>query len=135
MAFTDSPIIDQYARNSEKSERRVRDFINQETGFICRQEVPDKGCDFDVELILNGKECSSWKFPIQLKSVEKLQLVEDQPFIALSFETSRLDYLMRRIHAMGIIIFYSVEEDRCFYDFVDKIYTRLMEERESEDWK
>lgn len=135
MAFDDNPVIDQYAKNEEKSEWRIREFLNQETGFICRREVPDKGCDLDVELILEGEKSSSWKFPIQLKSIEKLKRVNKGEFISLSFETSRLGYLMRRIPAMGLVVFYSVEEDKCFYEYADKIYGRLMEERESDKWK
>jgi hypothetical protein len=135
MAFLDSPIIDPSSRNSEKSELKLRHFLNQESGFICRSEVPDKGCDFDVELILENKNSSSWKFPIQLKSVEKLTLVNKGEFISYSFETSRLGYLMRRIPTMGIVVLYSLEQDKCFYEYADKLFGRLMEERESDDWK
>jgi len=135
MAFWDNPIIDQYARNEEKSEWRLREFLNQETGFICRREVPDKGCDLDVELVLDSGKSSSWKFPVQLKSIENLHLIKEDQFISLSFDTSRLGYLMRRIPAMGLVVLYSVKDDQCFYEYVDKIYSRLMEERESEEWK
>jgi hypothetical protein len=135
MSYFDSPIIDPSSRNSERSERRVRDFLNQDAGFILRPEVPDKGCDFDAELILDQRKASSWKFAIQLKSIEQLQLVHEGKYISFSFETSRLGYLMRRIPAMGIVILYSVEEHKCFYEYVDVIYTRLMEERESDEWK
>lgn len=135
MSYFDSPIIDASSRNSDRSERRVRDFLNQDTGFILRAEVPDKGCDFDAELILDQRKASSWKFAIQLKTIEQLQLVHEGQYISFSFETSRLGYLMRRIPAMGIVILYSVEEHKCFYEYVDVIYNRLMEERESDDWK
>ena len=135
MAFFVNPIIDQYSNNEEKSELRLRVYLRQETGFICRKEVPDKGCDLDVELILGENQSSNWKFPIQLKSIEALNLVSNGQFISLPFETSRLGYLMRRIPAMGLVVFYSVKENRCFYEFVDKIYSALMEERGSDDWK
>ena len=135
MAFLDSPIIDTSSRNSERSELSLRQFLNQDASFICRPEVPDKGCDFDVELILDGVNSSSWKFPIQLKSIETLKLVNDGNFISYSFETSRLGYLMRRIPAMGIVVLYSVERDECFYEYADKIYNRLTDERESTEWR
>lgn len=135
MAYSDNPIIDRYSNNEERSERKVREYLNQDTGFICRAEVPDKGCDLDVELILDGGKSSSWKFPIQLKSIEKLDLVNNKQFISLPFETSRLGYLMRRIPSMGVIIFYSVKENKCFYEFADKIYSALTEDRGSEEWK
>ncbi len=135
MAFNENPYIDQYSKNSERSERRLRDFLNQDSGFICRPDVPDKGCDFDAEIILNATESSNWRFPIQLKSVEKMDLVENEKFISYSLKTSRLGYLMRRLPCMGVVIIYSLEEDNCFYDYADEIYVRLMMERGSDDWK
>ncbi len=135
MAFSDTPIIDQSSKHSERSERRMRDFLNQENGFICRTEVPDKGCDFYVELILDSIKSSSWNFAIQLKSIENPELVDNDQFISLSIETSRLGYLMRRIPAMGLIIFYSVEHDISYYEYVDQVYERLTEDRQSDNWK
>jgi hypothetical protein len=134
MSFNGSPQIDPASKYSEKSGRRMNDILNQESGFICRAEIPDKGCDFNVELILEDSNSSSWTFPIQLKSIQKLNILTNEPLISLPFETSRLGYLMKRIPAMGLIVFYSVEEDKCFYDFADKIYDRLIEERGSVDW-
>jgi hypothetical protein len=84
MAFKDNPIIDQSARNSNNSERTLNNFLNLETGFICRPDVPDKGCDFDAELILSNKESSNWRFPIQLKSIEILTLIENEKYISYS---------------------------------------------------
>lgn len=108
MAFSDNPIIDQYSRNSEESELNLRKFLNQNSGFICRPDVPDMGCDFDVELIKGGS--SNWRFPIQLKSIEAPEIINDGKFISYSFKTSRLGYLMRRIPAMGMVVLYSVEQ-------------------------
>jgi hypothetical protein len=135
MAFSDFPTIDRPSIYSEKSERKVREFLNQETGFICRNEFPDKGCDLDVELILEGSKSSSWNFPIQIKSVEKLNLLHNDEFISLVFETSRLGYLMRRLPSMGIIIVYSIQKDKCYFEYADKVHNSLMQERESEEWK
>src|SRR5690606_38606126 len=92
-------------------------------------------CDFDVELILQHENASSWKFPIQLKSVQTITLVNKDEFISYSFETSRLGYLMRRIPSMGIVVLYSIEQNECFYEYADKVYSRLMEERDSDEWK
>lgn len=135
MSFHKNPIIDTASRTSERSERHLKGILNQDSGFICREEVPDKGCDFEVELILDKTGASNWKFAIQLKSVEKMALIEDNTSISYSFSTSRLGYLLRRVPAYGVIVLYSVEEDKCFYEFVDKIYQRLMEERETDSWK
>lgn len=134
MSFYDDPIIDNSSRNSERSERRMKDFLNQDSGFICRTEIPDKGCDFDAELILAGTRSSSWKFAIQLKSIEDIKVVEEGKFISYSFSTSRIGYLMRRIPAMGIVVLYSLQHDKCYYEYVDKLYNRLMEERGTDDW-
>jgi hypothetical protein len=135
MSFSDLPIIDRFSINSETSERRFKEVINLITGFQTRPEYPDKGCDLTVELVVDRKSASSWLFPVQLKSIEKLVLVHEKTMISLPFETSRLGYLMRRLPAMGLVVFYSLEEDRCFFEYADQVYDRLMEERNSHDWK
>jgi hypothetical protein len=135
MAFSDFPFIDNASLNNELSERKLKEQLNKTTGFILRPDVPDIGCDFDAELILERDKGSNWRIPIQLKSIENLTLVENNKFISYQFETSRLGYLMRRLPGMGIIVLYSVQEDKCFYDYCDKVYMRLMEDRNSDDWK
>src|SRR5438067_2156211 len=127
MAFDDLPIVDTYSINEERSNIKLLELLNQTNNFICRKDVPDKGCDFDVELIGNG--ALNWRFPVQLKSVETLKLINDNEFISYRFETSRLGYLLRRPISGGLIILYSLEKDKCFYEYADKVYTRLTEER------
>ncbi len=114
MAFTDMPAIDRSSINSETSTQRFKDIINLKSGFQVRVEWPDTGCDLNIELILDGRGASSQIFPVQLKSIEKFTLVKDKAYISYSFETSRLRYLMRRLPAMGIVVLYSVEENKCF---------------------
>jgi len=95
MAFDDLPEIDQSSKNSDLSERRFTDLLNPHTGFICRTDVPDKGCDFDVELIVEKSGASNWRFPTQLKSSEEMTIIEDGGVISYPFKTSRLGYLPR----------------------------------------
>lgn len=133
MAFEDLPKIDESSKNSETSEIKIKSFFNQQNNFICRTDIPDKGCDFDMELIIDG--ASNWRFPIQLKSIETLTLIKDNNFISYSFETSRLGYLIRRPICGGLVILYSVSEENCFYEYADIAYQRLIDERENEDWK
>lgn len=109
--------------------------MNQGTGFICRPEVPDKGCDYDVELVDLGTDVSNWRFALQLKSIENPDWVANNQYISYSFETSRLGYLIRRMPAMGIVVLYDVNTGRIYYDYVDRIYERLMEDKGSDDWK
>lgn len=135
MAFSDHPKVDRFARNSEKAERKLRSFLNENAGFICRPEEKDYGCDFNVELVLNETHASNWRFQIQLKSIEKLTLVNDKKYISYQIETSRLSYLMKGIPSRGVIVLYSLEEDKCYYEFCDKIYTTLMSDRSSAEWK
>src|SRR5580698_3371164 len=108
MAFTDMPVIDRSAIYSERSEHRFKEFVNLDSGFQVRLEWPDKGCDFNLELVLHGHGASSQVFPVQLKSIQKPTLVNDETYISFSLETSRLGYLMRRLPSMGIVVLYSV---------------------------
>lgn len=135
MAFHDKPFVDRYSTNSEESERELRKFLNQKSGFICRADVPDKGCDFDTELIVNENEASNWRFPIQLKSEETITTIEEGRFIAYSFETSRLGYLMNRLPCSGLIVLYSIRNNTCYFEYTDKVYERLLIEREGDSWK
>jgi len=83
MAFHDCPIIDPHSLNSELSEIAVKNILNQSTGFIYRPDIPDKGCDFDLELIIEGVDATNRRFGIQIKSVETLPLLSDGKIIYL----------------------------------------------------
>ncbi|MBL7684290.1 MAG: DUF4365 domain-containing protein [Flavipsychrobacter sp.] len=135
MAFNDLPIIDNPSINSEKSSIAFKILFSQSNGFISREDIPDKGCDFDVELILDGTLASNWRFAVQLKSVINPTFIQDGAFISYQFETSRLGYLINRKPAMGIIVLYSVTQEKMYYEYVDVIFNRLMEEKQNDTWK
>jgi hypothetical protein len=135
MAFRDLPIIDPPSINSERSELALLAFLNQQSGFICRPDRPDKGCDFDVELIIDGYAAANHRFGIQLKSVEQLPLLTDGITISYSFETSRLGYLLNRPVGEGLIVLYDVAGNCLYYDYAVNLYNRLMIERGSDDWQ
>ncbi|MCA6441251.1 MAG: DUF4365 domain-containing protein [Chitinophagaceae bacterium] len=134
MAFNQRPIVDGALVNSDLSIQKLKAVLSFGAGFVCREDKPDLGCDFDIELILDGK-ATDWRFPCQLKSVQSPTLISDGQFISYSFLTSRLGYLMARRPSMGIIVLYAVDADMLYYDYADKIYERLLSERDSDDWK
>jgi len=135
MAFDNLPQIDKPAINSAESIRKLMDSMNEANGFILRVEVPDKGCDYDVELIKRPANVSNWRFPLQLKSIENPKLVKDGKFISYSFETDRLGYLIRRLPAMGIVVLYDMGTQKIYFDYVNEIYNRVREEKGSDSWK
>ena len=135
MAFNELPNVDDNSKNSERSETKFKEFFSQHNNFISRTDVPDKGCDFDVEIIKNGTQSSNWRFPVQLKSIQNPQFVEGNKFISYPFETSRLNYLMQRPVSMGVLVLYLIDEDKCYFDYAEKIYERLMVDRGSDEWK
>lgn len=135
MAFHELPKIDRPAINSDQSAKDLVTVLNMGAGFILRVDVPDFGCDFDIELINEQSDASNWRFPLQLKSIENISLVQDGQFLSYSFKTSRLGYLIRRQPACGLVVLYDVKTKALFYDYADLIYLRLMEERGSDDWK
>lgn len=132
MAFTDLPRIDAASRQSERSERKLKDFFNNTTGFILRPDVPDYGCDFDAELIHEG--ATNWRVPIQLKSIAEPSFIEGGQFLSYSFPTSRLGYLIRRMPAGGLIAIYSGKDDKVYFELADIIFQALKKERESDEW-
>lgn len=135
MAFDDLPKIDRPSINSDSSAIQLQALLRRAAGFVLRVDVPDLGCDFDVELIKNDNQASNWRFPVQLKSIENLALVRNGEFISYPFKTSRLGYLLRRHPAFGLVVLYDVQTGKLFYDYADEIYNRLMDDRGASDWK
>ncbi|MEZ2336277.1 DUF4365 domain-containing protein [Mucilaginibacter sp. RCC_168] len=135
MALSDFPTVDLPSANSETSERALGNFLNQHSGFICRLDKPDKGCDFDVELMINGSSAVNQRFGIQLKSVEKLPLLADGVTISYAFETSRLGYLLNRPIGEGLIVLYDVYGKALYYEYAVTLHGRLTKERGSSDWE
>ena len=134
MAFDQRPIVDGAFINSDISIQKLKTVLSVAAGFICREDKPDFGCDFDVELMIGGK-ATDWRFPCQLKSVEFVTFIGDGDYISYSFLTSRLGYLMARRPSMGIVVVYCVESDTLYFDYADKLYQRLLDERETTEWK
>lgn len=137
MGFDQAPEVDDNSKRSEESEIAARNWFKRSNGFIYRTENPDFGVDIDVELILNGTEASSWKFPVQLKSTSRLQVVTSQSeqFISLPFKVSRLGYLAKRLPAFGIILIYDEETKYGYFDYVDHIIKRLDDHPERVGWR
>ena len=137
MAFHQAPEVDDNSMRSEESEIAARGWFKRSKGFIYRTEEPDYGVDVDVELIVNDKDASSWKFPIQLKSTSRLQIVTNQQelFISLPFKVSRLGYLAKRLPAYGIILIYDDETKFGYFDYVDLIIRRLDNHPERIGWR
>lgn len=133
MAIYDKPQVDTSAKNSGRSERKLCDWINEDNLFILRKETPDKGCDFMCEL-MEGSGATNQKFPIQLKSIETLSVVEDEKYISYPMLTSRLGYMLNYVPTTGIIVLYSVESEHLFYDFSDQVYERITSDRQSDEW-
>lgn len=126
MGFYNDPIVDENSKRSEESVNAVKSLFTRKNGFISREEIPDYGVDFDVELsTMEG--ATSKKFAIQIKStiLVKSVVYNKDLFISLQFKTSRLGYLARREPAYGIIIIYDETSQTCYYDYVEDIISRL----------
>ena len=137
MSFSSLPIVDDNSKASEESVLAVRGFFTRTNGFICREEFPDYGTDFGVELIKDSNQASGKKFPIQIKSSGKIHIIsrEGQEYLSKSFSTSRLYYLCQQSPAYGLIIFYDESAKACFYDFAEDVFSRLILERDNDEWK
>lgn len=136
MAFNDSPEIDVYSKNSEESVLAVKQLLMQKQGFIVREENPDKGVDFDVELIIDNK-ASGFKFAIQLKSVEQAKFVTkgDTQYVAYRIKTSRLGYLCRRSPGFGLLVIYDDKSKAVYFDYVENIVENIDTISDDNTWK
>src|SRR5688572_13157963 len=116
MAFDDSPNVDPSSKASEESVLAVKAFFTRRNGFISREEIPDYGCDLNVELVLEKENASSQQFPIQIKSDGDISIINSygSKYISKSIETSRIGYLCRRTPAYGLVIVYDVKTGLCY---------------------
>jgi|GEM_PF-4389277 len=133
MALDDLPQIDQSASNSAASVRKLMALFNDQMGFIPRPEDPDLGCDYMVEIVARSGATGS-KFPLQLKSIDQVNLVGDGKFISYQVKTSRLGYMLKHTPTTGIFVFYDVAADKCYYDFSDALYQRVNDDRQNDEW-
>jgi len=133
MALNDLPQIDPSASNSATSVRKLAALLNDQTGFILRKEDPDLGCDYMVELV-SKSSATGLKFPLQLKSIAKINMVENGKFISYQVKTSRLGYMLKHAPTTCIFIFYDIAADKCYYDFSDNLYGRIIYDRAGDNW-
>jgi|GEM_PF-1992904 len=134
MTYKQFPQVDRASMNSGRAENVLESFFSQVNGFISRKEAQDKGCDYDVELIIGNTDAYNWRFGIQLKSVENLNLIDDGALISYPFKTSRLNYLLNRPVGNGLIVIFDDASGFAYYDYAQEIYKRLNAERGSELW-
>jgi mRNA-degrading endonuclease YafQ of YafQ-DinJ toxin-antitoxin module len=130
------PKVDLYAINSDESVRAVESFFCQRNSFIPRPEKPDYGVDLNIELIVDDY-ASSYIFPIQIKStvIVKEMKFDDVIYITLSFPVKTLIYLSQRLPAYGLIIIYDVTNQKCYYEYVEEVHSRINKERNyDETW-
>jgi hypothetical protein len=116
MAFFEDQQVDDASKRSDESVTALMALFSQENGFICRPLVPDKGSDFLVELVTEGKNARNWHFAVQLKCVVALEHVDNGEWITYPFKTSRLGYLSRQVPNLGIIVVYDHAGKACYYD-------------------
>lgn len=142
MAFKDNPKSDKYAKNCEDSVLAFKRLFTQRKGFITRSEFPDFGVDENIELLYyNGKEysgASNKYFAVQLKSINEVKThitKDNKEYIKLSFETSRLGYLLRNPPAHGIIVLYDVKKEILYYEYAEEIYSYLKDKHNGDCWK
>lgn len=137
MSFYQDPLVDENSKRSEESVNAVRSLFTRKKGFISREENPDYGVDFDIELVTSFEGASSKKFSVQIKSTASIKTAKygENIFFTLQFKTSRLGYLARREPAYGIIILYDEAFQICYYDYVEEIIKRLDDIDARDGWR
>lgn len=138
MSFYTRPKIDLSAERSEKSVLLVRQYFLMENGFVSREidGSKDYGVDIYSELVDSDGPVGA-SFPIQIKSAKRGQIIRKKngDYISLQFKTSRLGYLCNHIPYYGLIIYYDEYTELLYFDYVWKIYERLMLIKEDGNWK
>ena len=135
MSYFDNPKIDKASERCEESVNKTKSIFTRKNGFISREENPDNGVDFDIELIENS-EATRNKFAIQIKSSQEFEhrQFDNQNFLILDFLTSRLGYLARNTPGLGLIVIYNACNDVLYYDYIENIIERINLSKKDCQW-
>lgn len=133
MGFTGLPQVDRAATNNERAKKRLELHFERAVGFIAREQQDDMGVDYKVELIENGG--TNWSFDIQLKSVESPKFIHGGKFLTFPLSTVNLHYLCRNVATYGLLVIYDVGAEVFYFDYVDALHLRLLEQRGDRDWE
>lgn len=133
MGFKGLPQVDSAAINNERAKKRLELHFERAVGFIAREQHDDMGVDYKVELIEGGG--TNWSFDIQLKSVESPKFIHDRQFVTFPLSTVNLHYLCRNVATYGLLVLYDVGTDIFYFDYVDALHLRLLEQRGDRDWQ
>ncbi|MGO4875561.1 DUF4365 domain-containing protein [Pedobacter psychrotolerans] len=132
MGINDLPQVDRASRNEDLSKNRLLSYFSKHAGFIAREQTQDFGVDYKVELIAKG--ATNWSFDIQLKSIKKTKVILDGRYLSFSIKASTLNYLLRNEPVYGLLVIYDLGSGSLFFDYVDALYLRFLEEREASSW-
>ncbi|MFN0256719.1 DUF4365 domain-containing protein [Pedobacter ureilyticus] len=132
MAINDLPQVDGASMNEDRSKNRLLSYFSRNAGFIAHEQTQDFGVDYKVELIAQG--ATNWAFDIQLKSVEKPKIILEGKYLSFSIKASTLNYLLRNDPVYGLLVIYDLGSNNLFFDYIDVLYLRLLEEREGISW-
>lgn len=130
MSFEDLPKVSASHIQSSASQRSL-EAVFCLPDFIARAQNPDYGKDYDVELCANGSALNV-QFAVQLKSVEKIDLVSESRLISFQIETSRLNYLSQTPCGSLIVIF-EANTTRLFYEWIAKAIDVL--DQKGAEWR
>lgn len=133
MGINDLPQVDGASKNEDLSKNRLLSYFSKYAGFIAREQTKDFGVDYKVELIAQG--ATNWSFDIQLKSLEKPNVILEGRYLSFSIKASTLNYLLRNEPVYGLLVIYDLGSGSLFFDYVDALYLRLLEEREGRSWE
>ena len=122
MAFDDLPKINKSHVQSAESVRAFEEIFCLPS-FIARCQNPDYGKDYDIELC-ESSNALNIVFSVQLKSVEKLERIENGKTISFQIETSRLNYLSRTLCG-ALLVVYDLESKESFCEWVDELLLDL----------
>lgn len=100
------------------SRRRFESLLAPEE-FIARHEETDYGTDIVVEIKINLKYPSNYRFHVQLKSTEKDNQTKSG-YRTKKVEVGTLNYLLN--HPKSIIVLHVIETDTLYWEWVDKVW-------------
>ena len=96
---------------------------NFSTNCVAREQHPDYGIDYEIEIFEDDKPTGIW-FRIQLKGKESIREVNDS--IAISFETDKIKHYLDKVPFPVFLFVVHVKEEEIYWIFLQKYVNEIL---------
>jgi len=100
------------------------------TNWVIRNQHPDYGIDYDIEVFQDEKPLGIW-FKVQLKGKETIRETED--FIKIPFETNKIQYYLSSVPLPVFLFVVLTKKKEVYWLFIQKYVNEILK-NENPEW-